>query len=161
VKFTGVLSLGACALLLLAGCVRGVHDDATATSEQGAVPDEVLFEQVRGLPGVVSVEGLRYQHPFGYPPAYAGTILVGQDADPLCVLDEALSVLHQGRTGVDLGVLVRTPEKQAYGLLSLVGRDGSAEHRYGPQPTEPQAEATVRPCAPPEGEVSATPTPAG
>jgi hypothetical protein len=154
-----VVSLGACALLL-SGCLRGTSDDASDTMPEGPVADDVLFEQLATLPGVAHVDDLRFQNAFGYAPQYVGLITVTEDADPLCVLDEALSVLHQGRTGADLGVLVRTPENQAYGLLSLVGRDGSAEHRYGPQPTEPQAEATVRPCTPPESAVSTTPTPA-
>lgn len=142
----------AAVLLLLAGCVRGVTDDASESAPEGAVPDDVLFGQVADLPGVESAD-LRFQHPFGYPAAYAGEITVEEGADPACVLDEALSVLHQGRPGVELGVQV-TSDGRMYDLLSLVGRDGSAEDRYGPQPTEPHPTATVRPCTPPDDETS-------
>ncbi|VTR76765.1 hypothetical protein CHMI_01528 [Cellulomonas hominis] len=152
-KLTGLLALGVCAALLLGGCVP---EEEPPPPSDGPVPDEVLFRQVQALPGVASVEDLRFQDPFGYPPAYAGSIVVEEGADPLCVLDQALSVLYQGRAGADLGVLVRTPEKRAYGLLSLVGRDGSALERYGPRSSEPQAEATIRPCTAPEGEVSSS-----
>ncbi|TKR24398.1 hypothetical protein FA014_06360 [Cellulomonas hominis] len=78
------------------------------------------------------------------------------------MLDEALSILHQGREGVGLEVLVTTSARETYGLSSLVGRDGSAEGRYGPQPTEPRPTATVRACTPPDEASSlggATPTP--
>lgn len=141
------LALAGAALLLLAGCVRGVSEDASGSAAEGAVPDDVLFRQVAVLPGVESAD-LRFQHPFGYPAAYAGEITIAAEADPVCVLDEALSVLHQGRPGAELGVLV-VSDGRMYDLLSLVGRDGSAEDRYGPQPTEPQPTATVRPCTPP------------
>lgn len=155
------LLLGLAALALLGGCVQGVSDDASTTSPEGAVPDDVLFDQIAELPGVASVEDLRFQHPFGYPPAYAGEITVDEGADPVCVLDEALSVLHQGRPGVDLGVQV-IADGRMYDLLTLVGRDGSAEDRYGPAPTEPRPTATVRPCTAPDGSASSdglTPTP--
>ncbi|NHT18303.1 hypothetical protein [Cellulomonas sp. IC4_254] len=148
--------------LLLTGCARGTSDDTTDADPEGAVADDVLFEQVADLPGVAATEDLRFQQDFGLPPQYAGRITAADDADPLCVLDEALSILHQGRAGVGLEVLVTTSEKQTYGLSSLVGRDGSAEDRYGPQPTEPQPTATVRPCTPPDAGSSlggATPTP--
>ncbi|RMI05000.1 hypothetical protein EBM89_16930 [Cellulomonas triticagri] len=158
-----LLALTACAsVVLLSGCVRGVGEDASDTGTEGAVPDAVLFDQIADLPGVASTDGLVFQHPFGYSAAYAGDITVEDGADPLCVLDEALSILHQGRADVDLLVSVVTPE-MTYDLLSLVGRDGSAEERYGPQPTEPRDSATVRPCTPPDAgtsaAASATPTP--
>jgi hypothetical protein len=153
-----LVSLGACALLL-SGCLRGTSDDASDTMPEGPVADDVLFEQVATLPGVAHVDDLRFQNAFGYAPQYVGLITVTKDADPLCVLDEALALLHQGRRGVGLGVQVVTDDTTVYDVLSLTGREGSAEQRYGPQPTEPQAEATVRPCTAPEGEVSATPTP--
>lgn len=154
------LALAGAVLVLLTGCVRGASDDASASAPEGPVPDEALFRQVAGLPGVATAD-LRYQHPFGNPAAYAGEITIEEGADPVCVLDEALSVLHQGRPGVELGVRV-TSGGRMYDLLSLVGRDGSAEGRYGPQPTEPQPTATVRACTPPDEASSlggATPTP--
>lgn len=147
-------------LVLVAGCVAGASDDSSAPASDGAVPDDVLFGQVAALPGVETAD-LRFEHPFGNPAAYAGEITIEAGADPVCVLDEALSVLHQGRPGVDLGVRV-TSDGRMYDLLSLVGRDGSAEDRYGPPPTEPQPTATVRPCTPPDAGSSlgrATPTP--
>lgn len=147
--------------LLLTGCVRGTTDDASAAPAEGAVADDVLFAQVADLPGVADVEDLRFQQDFGLPPQYAGRITAADDANPLCVLDEALSILHQGREGVGLEVLVTTSAKKTYGLSSLVGRDGSAEDRYGPQPTEPRPTATVRPCTPPaEGSSLGGSTPA-
>lgn len=161
-KHRRLLALASCAVvLLLSGCVRGVGDDASDSGPEGSVPDQVLFDQVAELPGVASAD-LVFQHPFGYSAAYAGEITVEDGADPLCVLDEALSVLHQGREGVDLLARVVTDE-MTYDLLSLVGKDGSAEERYGVQPTEPQPTATVRPCTPPDPGTSAaataTPTP--
>jgi len=155
-----LLALGACTLLLLTGCVRGTSDDASDSMPERAVPDEVLFQQVTDLPGVATVEGLRFQNAFGYEPQYVGRITAEPDADPLCVLDEALAILHQGREGVRLGVEVTTREKVTYGLSSLVGNGGTAEGRYGPQPTQPQPTATVRACTPPDpGSPLASPTP--
>lgn len=148
--------------LLLTGCASGTSHDTSDALREGAVADDVLFEQVAGLPGVAEVEDLRFQHDFGLPPQYAGRITVADDADPRCVLDEALAILHQGRQGVGLEVLVTTSEKQTYGLSSLVGRGGSAEGRYGPQPAAPQPTATVRPCTPPDAgsaHEGATPAP--
>lgn len=155
-----LLALAAITLGLLTACLRGMSDDASDSAPEGAVPDEVLFDQVAGLPGVRSAD-LRFQHPFGYPAAYAGEITIHAGADPACVLDEALSVLHQGRAGVDLGVQV-TADGRSYDLLTLTGRDGSAEERYGPQPTEPHPTATVRACTPPDASAalgSPAPTP--
>lgn len=158
-----LLALATCtALLLLPGCLRGVGEDASDTGPEGSVPDAVLFDQIADLPGVASTDGLVFERPFGNPAAYAGTITVEQGSDPLCVLDEALSILHQGRLDADLGIMVDGPE-MSYDLFDLVGRSGSAEQRYGPQPTEPQDEATVRPCTPPDpgtyAAESAAPTP--
>ena len=147
------IALGACVLLLLASCILGTSDDASDSMPEGAVPDEVLFTQVAELPGVARVEDLRFQNAFGYRPQYVGRVTTEDDADPLCVLDETLALLHQGREGVGLGVTVTTPD-MSYGLLSLTGRDGSAEERYGPQPTEPQPTATVRACTPPDASSS-------
>lgn len=153
------LALAGTAILLLAGCVRGVSEDASDSAPEGAVADDVLFDQVAELPGVEAAD-LRFQHPFGYPAAYAGEITIEAGADPVCVLDEALSVLHQGRAGVELGVQV-VSDGRMYDLLSLVGRDGSAEDRYGTQPPAPQPTATVRPCTPPsEGSSLGGATPA-
>lgn len=152
--------LAGAVLVLLAGCVTGASDDASESAPDGAVPDDVLFGQVAALPGVETAD-LRFEHPFGNPAAYAGEIAVEAGADPMCVLDEALSVLHQGRPEAELGVRV-TSDGRMYDLLSLVGRDGSAEDRYGPQPTAPQPTATVRACTPPDDGSAlggATPTP--
>jgi hypothetical protein len=152
-----LVALASCAtVVMLSGCLRGVGEDASDSGPEGFVPDAVLFDQVADLPGVASAD-LVFQHPFGYSAAYAGQITVEDGADPLCVLDEALSVLHQGREGVDLLARV-VADETAYDLLSLVGRDGSAEERYGDQPTEPQPVATVRPCTPPAPGTSAAAT---
>ena len=157
-KHRRLVALASCAaVVMLSGCLRGVGEDASDSGPEGSVPDAVLFAQVADLPGVASAD-LVFQHPFGYSAAYAGQITVEDGADPLCVLDEALSVLHQGRDGVDLLARVVT-DGLTYDLLSLVGKDGSAEERYGAQPTEPQPTATVRPCTPPDPGTSAAATP--
>jgi hypothetical protein len=161
-KHRRLFTLASCAaVVMLSGCLRGVGDDASDSAPEGSVSDAALFDQIANLPGVASAD-LVFQHPMGYSAAYAGRVTIDAGADPLCVLDEALSILHQGRLDVDLGILVEGPD-MTYGLLSLVGHDGSAEERYGPQPTEPQPTATVRPCTPPtpgtSAAATATPTP--
>lgn len=147
-------------LIALTGCAPVLGGDRDRDRDRdeptAAVADDVLFEQVADLDGVATAD-VRYQEVFGYPPTYAGTITVDPGADPLCVLDEALSVLHQGRRGAYLGVEVHAGER-IYGVLSLVDRPGDVDSRYGPVPHQPQPSATVAPCAPPDV-TTASPTP--
>lgn len=90
---------------------------------QGAVPDDVLFRQVAQLPGIAHVDDLRFQNAFGYEPQYIGLITVEEGAEPLCVLDEALALLHQGRLDVGLGVEVIDRDDTVFGT-SLSHREG-------------------------------------
>ena len=136
----------------LGGCGIG-----PSGKSRGPVPDDVLFEQVAGLPGVAAAD-LRWELNFGNTPAYAGTVTAERGADPLCVLDETLAVLYQGRQDTSLRAVQVEQGGTTVRAADLVGEARLGE-RYGPRPTEPQPTATRRACTPPSlDEPGATPT---
>lgn len=144
--------LGTAVVVALVGC--GVGPSGTS---RGPVPDDVLFDQVADLPGVASSE-LRWERNFGNTPAYFGTVTAEDDADPLCVLDEALFVLYQGREDTSLRAVRVEQGGTTVRAEDLVGETPLGE-RYGPRPTQPQPTATMRACTPPDVDPSPGPTP--
>lgn len=144
--------LGTAVVAALVGCGVG-----PSGKSRGPVPDDVLFDQVADLPGVASSE-LRWERNFGNTPFYMGTVTAEDDADPLCVLDEALFVLYQGRHDTSLRAVEVEQGGTTVRAEDLVGETPLGE-RYGPRPTEPQPTATPRACTPPSlDEPTASPT---
>lgn len=144
--------LGAAVAAALVGCAVG-----QSGKPSGPVPDDVLFDQVAALPGVVSSE-LRWERNFGNTPFYMGTVTAEDDADPLCVLDESLAVLYQGRQDTSLRAVEVEQRGTTVRAEDLVGETPLGE-RYGPRPTEPQPSGTLRACTPPSlDEPTSSPT---
>lgn len=113
-------------------------------SSRGSVPDDVLFAQVAELPGVEDSD-LSWNRNFGYAPQYVGTVTVAKDADAMCVLDQTMAILYQGRpdTGQDQVEIVQGDTTLT--AANLVGDDPLSE-RYGHVPREPRPSATVPTC---------------
>lgn len=132
VPLTVVLALGAC-----------------SAGPGGPVPDEVLFDQVAALPGVEDAD-LRWELNFGNTPGYMGTVTVDDDADAMCVLDQTLSILFQGRQDTSSRAVEVVQDDLTLRAEDLVG-DAPLRERYGPPPAGPQPTATVAACAPPAG----------
>lgn len=87
-----------CALASIAACTPGLSSEVN-----GPAPDVVLFWQIADLPGVESAD-LRWELHFGNAPGYMRTVVVDDEADALCVLDQTLGVtaaaLASGREDV-------------------------------------------------------------
>ncbi|MET0434776.1 MAG: hypothetical protein ABW025_11460 [Cellulomonas sp.] len=144
--------LGTAVATALAGCAVGQSGKPSAP-----VPDDVLFDQVAELPGVRS-SAIRWERNFGNTPFYMGTITAEDAADPLCVLDEALAVLYQGRQDTSLRAVEVEQGGTTVRAEDLDGETPLGE-RYGPRPTEPQPTATLRACTPPSlGGPTSSPT---
>ncbi|GIG35348.1 hypothetical protein Cpa01nite_07290 [Cellulomonas pakistanensis] len=133
-------TLASAVAIALVGC-------GTASSRNASVPDDVLFAQVTALPGVRDAD-LKWELNFGNTPAYMGTVVAEADADPLCVLDETLAVLYQGRRDTSLRAVEVVQGSTSVRAEDLVGETPLGE-RYGPRPARPQPSASPRPCTPP------------
>ncbi|QGQ18394.1 hypothetical protein GC089_02895 [Cellulomonas sp. JZ18] len=118
---------------VLAGCVPPF----------GSVDDETLFEQMRAVPGVESVE-VEFQQDPTYGPHYDGEIALEPgltEDERRCALRSISELFWQGRDTQTDGVSVSWDGESA--LLTV--SDGLAE-RFGPRPSEPRASATLTPC---------------
>jgi hypothetical protein len=123
--------------LAVAGCAP--------SAAGGSVPDAVLFDQVAGLDGVASAD-LSWDRRFGYTPQYVGTVTAEQDADAMCVLDQTMAILYQGRPDTGLREVEVVQGDRRLTASALVGSDPLSE-RYGHRPSEPQPTAAVPDCA--------------
>ena len=121
------LATAVAVLGVLAGC-------GSAQPERTAVPDDVLFAAVADLPGVLEAE-LAYDTDRTTGGDYQGTVVVADDADPLCVLYRVQAILWQGRTTL-MGVTVVQGDAR-YDARDL-GREAPyadwLRGRYGPRP---------------------------
>lgn len=115
---------------LLVGLLTACGEEAGYTP----VPDAELYEQVSALPGVER-HHLRATDGFPRGTAYVGTVVVGDEADPVEVLDAVLAVLWQGmpEAGYPLVEVVQGLRGTSPGDVGLVSR-ADFEARYGPQP---------------------------
>lgn len=118
---------------------------ACSPSSSSGVPDDVLVEQIAGLPGVTSVT-LEFQRDPTYGPHYEGEIVVDpalSEAEVTCVRAQAWEILWQGRRTQTSSVSFVHGDDR----IGSFG-DGDGTDLYGPRPTEPRATATITPCRP-------------
>ncbi|WP_149203665.1 hypothetical protein [Actinotalea subterranea] len=121
----------------LAGCAFGGGARAAAEDDRVPVPDEVLFDAVSEIAGVVRAD-LSYEDDVTDGSTYFGDIEVDADADPACVLDRAYALLWQGR---DASVSVSVIQDGAYTQEDAIGVEGNQfmgemEERYGRRPKD-------------------------
>lgn len=117
----------------LAGCAPSV----------GSVDDETLFEQMRTVPGVESVD-VEFQRDPTYGPHYDGEIALepGLSEDEVrCAVRGLRELFWQGRETQTDGVSILSD----HGRELFTVPDASAD-RFGPRPSEPRESATVTPC---------------
>ncbi|QGQ18393.1 hypothetical protein GC089_02890 [Cellulomonas sp. JZ18] len=128
------------AVALVAGLALG----ACSTPSSG-VPDDVLVEQIAGLPGVTSVT-LEFQRDPTYGPHYEGEIVVDPgltEEEARCVSAQAWEILWQGRRTQTSSVSFVHGDDR----IGSFG-DGDGTDYYGPRPAGPRATATITPCRP-------------
>lgn len=91
---------------------------------------------------------LRWERNFGNTPGYMGTVTVGDEADAMCVLDQTLSILMQGRQDTSSRAVEVSQHGETIRAEDLVG-EAPLVDRYGPPPTSPQPSATIAECQTP------------
>ncbi|MFC8193727.1 hypothetical protein ACFUMH_18890 [Cellulomonas sp. NPDC057328] len=132
------LAGAALAVAVLTGCAPSV----------GSVDDETLFEQMRTVPGVETVD-VRFERDPTYGPHYEGEIVLepGLSEDAVaCVVVQVRENLWQGRETQTNGVALVHDDRRE--LLTV---DDVLEERYGPRPSQPRESATLTPCDPTTG----------
>lgn len=125
-------------LVALTGCVfPGGSSDRPHEDVRIPVPDEVLFDAIATIPGVVDAD-VSYEDDFTDGSNYVGDIEVDADADPGCVLDRAYALLWQGRDA-SIGVSVIQDDVYTHGRdVGVEGNQfmGELEDRYGRRPKD-------------------------
>lgn len=128
--------------VLLAAC-GGTPDSPTSTDgpDYTPVPDQDLFQQVRQIDGVTTVD-LGYADHFGNSSAYQGEVTVTAGTDELATLDHVIAVLRQGRQDATMNVSLSSPTRTVTALTLGVRTLEQLNQRYGEQPGngEPPAE---------------------
>lgn len=97
--------------------------------EPEPVPDEVIFDAVSEIPGVID-HTLTYSTNFGYT-GYAGEVRVDDDADMACVLDTTLALLWQGRSYLSVSVVQGDEFLTPADLAPDLPRAAAFAERYG------------------------------
>ncbi|NCT92134.1 hypothetical protein GXB85_14395 [Cellulomonas sp. APG4] len=124
-----VLVAGTAAGLLAACLPSGGREP-----ERTPVPDEVIFDAVREIPGVTGHD-LVYTDTFGST-GYSGEVVVSDDADPACVLDRTLALLWQGRSYLSVAVKQGDEFTHPADLADGLPRAAAFAERYGDKPDD-------------------------
>lgn len=115
------------------------------------IPDEQLFDEVKALTGVRSVD-LIYTNAFMNPSEYSGDVTIERGVDPVDTVDTVSAILWQGRPRPVIVVTVRSPRKVLVDSASVGLTNPTAlDERYGAQPGTGEVPADAEPLPRPIG----------